>query len=194
MGLYRQMIGRAIRSAPGKTEAIILDHAGATLRHGFAEDRVEWTLDPDEGAVNATHREYEKSGKDRFLDCSQCGGLREGGKACPCCGFLPAPKPVEFQMREGELGLLQRDGMVKKPEYDAETKQQWFAMLRYIAAERGRSQGWVGNSYRDKFGDWPPRYHLPAPIPPTPEVRAWARHRDIKFARAMAAKSRGEAA
>src|SRR5262249_3567685 len=35
MGLYRQMIGRVLRPAPGKTDAIIIDHAGAVHRHGF---------------------------------------------------------------------------------------------------------------------------------------------------------------
>ena len=47
MGLYRQMIGRVLRPADGKPDAIILDHSGAVFRHGFAEDPVEWTLDPD---------------------------------------------------------------------------------------------------------------------------------------------------
>ena len=47
MGLYRQMIGRVLRPAADKTDAIILDHSGAVFRHGFVEDRVEWTLDPD---------------------------------------------------------------------------------------------------------------------------------------------------
>jgi superfamily II DNA or RNA helicase len=193
MGLYRQMIGRAIRSAPGKTEAIILDHAGATLRHGFAEDRVEWTLDPDEGAVNATHRQYEKTGKDRFIECSGCGGMREGGKACPCCGFVPPQKPVEYQMREGDLGLLERNGKVQATAYDGETRDRWYAMLLFIAQERGRNPGSAYYRYVEKFGE-KPSWPRPAPIEPTPEVLAWDRHCRIKYAKAMAAKARGEAA
>jgi hypothetical protein len=43
----RQMIGRVLRPADGKPDAIILDHSGAVFRHGFAEDPVEWTLRPD---------------------------------------------------------------------------------------------------------------------------------------------------
>ena len=31
----------------------ILDHSGAVFRHGCAEDRVEWTLDPDKRATIA---------------------------------------------------------------------------------------------------------------------------------------------
>ena len=53
MGLYRQMIGRVLRPAEGKPDAIILDHSGAVFRHGFAEDPVEWTLDPDTRAESA---------------------------------------------------------------------------------------------------------------------------------------------
>ena len=56
MGLYRQMIGRVLRPAPGKADAIILDHSGAVFRHGFAEDRVEWTLDPDRRASSRDAR------------------------------------------------------------------------------------------------------------------------------------------
>ncbi len=50
MGLYRQMIGRVLRPSPGKTDAIVLDHAGAVFEHGFVEERVYWTLDQDKRA------------------------------------------------------------------------------------------------------------------------------------------------
>jgi superfamily II DNA or RNA helicase len=39
MGLFRQMIGRVLRPAVGKSDAIIIDHSGAVFRHGFPEDR-----------------------------------------------------------------------------------------------------------------------------------------------------------
>ena len=188
MGLYRQMIGRAIRSAPGKTDAIILDHAGATLRHGFAEDRVEWTLDPDKGAKNVTQRQYQSTGGDRFVECSQCGGLREGGKACPCCGFLPPRKPVEYEMAEGELGLLDRSGKVKPTVYDAQARREWHAMLVHIAQQRGYKSGWAAHKHKEKFGEWPSSFTVPQPIEPTPEVLGWVRSRDIAYAKSRAAQ------
>ena len=40
MGLFRQMVGRVLRPAPGKIDAIVLDHSGAVFRHGLPEDRV----------------------------------------------------------------------------------------------------------------------------------------------------------
>jgi hypothetical protein len=186
MGLYRQMIGRVLRPAPGKTDAIILDHAGATLRHGFAEDRIEWTLRPDKGAVNATARQYERSGGSRFIECSQCGGLREGGKACPCCGFLPPPKPVEYRMRDGELGLLRRDRTVSREVYDSATRENWHAMLVHIGQERDYKPGWAAYQYKEKFGQWPASFTAPPPAEPTPEVRAWVRSRAIAYAKSRA--------
>ena len=56
MGLFRQMIGRILRPAPGKSDAIVLDHSGAVFRHGFVEDPVEWTLDPDRHAESPAHQ------------------------------------------------------------------------------------------------------------------------------------------
>src|SRR5262249_59701564 len=37
MGLFRQMVGRVLRPAPGKVNAIVLDHSGAVYRHGLPE-------------------------------------------------------------------------------------------------------------------------------------------------------------
>jgi Helicase conserved C-terminal domain len=55
MGLFRQMIGRVLRPAPGKTDAIILDHSGAVFRHGLPEDRVDWFLSADLSARSPDH-------------------------------------------------------------------------------------------------------------------------------------------
>ena len=52
MGLYRQMVGRVLRPAPGKTDALVLDHAGAVFTHGFVDEPVHWTLAQDQRAEN----------------------------------------------------------------------------------------------------------------------------------------------
>ena len=85
MGLYRQMIGRVLRPAEGKPDAIVLDHSGAVFRHGFVEDHVEWTLDPDRRAVSPTHQQREASGNSRLIECTQCGAVRVAGEACSHC-------------------------------------------------------------------------------------------------------------
>jgi DNA repair protein RadD len=184
MGLYRQMIGRVLRPASAKADAIILDHSGAVFRHGFAEDKVEWTLDPDKRSGSAAHQARGEYGSaSRLLECTQCGAIREGGKACFHCGFLPQrpPKPIVFD--DGELTEVGRDRRNSASVYDPETRRHWHNMLTYIARQRGYSPKWPGINYKEKFGVWPLWGAVADPSPPTPEVLSWVRSRLIAFAK-----------
>jgi DNA repair protein RadD len=86
MGLYRQMIGRVLRPAPGKATAIVLDHSGAVFRHGLPEDRVNWALDPDDRASSPDHTARSRKVGGGLIECSQCTALRVGGQAMRVCG------------------------------------------------------------------------------------------------------------
>jgi superfamily II DNA or RNA helicase len=185
MGLYRQMIGRVLRPAEGKPDAIILDHSGAVYRHGFAEDPVDWTLDPDTRAESPAHTARCENPKSRLLECSQCGAIRIAGEPCCACGFLPTPPPLPFTVAAGDLGLVE-GRRAKASVYDPAERAEWHAMLIYLAAERGYRPGWAAVNYKEKFGSWPPYGSNPEPIPPTPEVRSWVRSRLIAYAKARA--------
>jgi superfamily II DNA or RNA helicase len=66
MGLYRQMVGRGLRPFAGKDHCLVLDHAGATLHHGFVEDPVRWFLAEDkrvESPAQIERRHWCPSGK-----------------------------------------------------------------------------------------------------------------------------------
>ena len=95
MGLF-QMVGRVLRPAPGKVNAIVLDDSGAVYRHGLPEDHVEWCLSPDHKAVAAhqARKLRDKKGATRLPR------LRDnlylfGGQPCPNCGWEPK-RPGEF--------------------------------------------------------------------------------------------------
>jgi superfamily II DNA or RNA helicase len=182
MGLFRQMIGRVLRPADGKPDAVILDHSGAVFRHGFVEDHVEWTLDPDHKAESEAHaKRCEPRAASRVLECTQCGALREGGRACFHCGFLPQRPPRAVPFADGDLGLVGRNRAAPPPpQHD---RAQWHAMLTYIARERGYKAGWVAASFKQKFGSWPPWGAHPDPIPPSLEVRSRVRSRLIAYAK-----------
>ena len=182
MGLFRQMIGRGLRPADGKSDCVILDHSGAVFRHGLPEDHVEWTLDPDQRAEAPAHVARLERNAPALLECSQCGALRLGGKPCPCCGFLPQRPPSNVFVADGELGLVQ-GGRANGQTYDAETRARWHGMFVYIAEERGYQRGWIAHKYREKFGTFPDWSGTPWPIPPTPEVRSWVRSRQIAYAK-----------
>jgi DNA repair protein RadD len=179
MGLFRQMIGRVLRPADGKPDAIVLDHSGAVFRHGLPEDRVEWTLDPDRRATAPEHQKRQSDRESKLLECTQCGTLRIGGKPCPNCGFLPQ-RPAQYVAHvDGDLGLV-KSGRANGVTYD---RTHWHAMLAYIAAERGYQPGWIAHKFKEKFGTFPPWGSTPQPIEPTREVNSWVRSREIAYAK-----------
>jgi DNA repair protein RadD len=186
MGLYRQMIGRVLRPADGKRDAIILDHSGGVFRHGFVEDSVEWTLDPDKKAESPAHAKRCEMPGSRLLECTQCGAIRVGGEPCPNCGFLPAPPPRPVPFLDGELAEVGRDRRSKPSVYDPETRAVWLGMLTAIQIERDYKPGWIAWKYKEKFGVSLPYGVVVPPIPPSPEVRSWVRSRLIAYAKSRA--------
>jgi DNA repair protein RadD len=184
MGLYRQMVGRVLRPATGKLNAIVLDHSGAVFRHGFVEDRVEWQLDPEKRSESPTHAARLHSGySSRLLECSQCSSMRIAGEACGHCGFLPKRPPQAIVFRDGDLGLVDRRHRTAEGISDPDERLRWHAMLARIASGRGYKPGWAAYKFKEKFGHWPPSRFV-EPIEPSPEVLSWVRSRDIAYAKA----------
>jgi superfamily II DNA or RNA helicase len=180
MGLYRQMGGRVLRPAPGKTDAIVIDHSGAVHRHGFLEDHVEWVLDPDKRAQNRAHqRRLDR--KSRIVECAACGAARVVGEPCPACGFMPVSRQYAIHV-EGQLGLVKRKPKTDPRKWTHEQRMDWWGQLAAIAEERGYKAGWVSHKYREKFGRFPPGRQAPSTIDPTPEVRQWVASRNRAWA------------
>lgn len=65
--MYLQIAGRIMRPAPGKTTALILDHAGCCQLHGPPHIHREWTL---EGM--AKRRKDKEDGADLLKECPAC--------------------------------------------------------------------------------------------------------------------------
>lgn len=182
MGLYRQMIGRVLRPAPGKPDAIVLDHSGAVFRHGLPEDHVTWTLDPDSRAEAPAHQARLRNAVPGLLECSQCSALRLGGQPCPSCGFMPQRPAQCVAVGKGELGLV-AEGRARAITYDAATRHQWHRMLTAVARQRGYSPKWATVNYKERFGGWPPYGSVAEPLEPSPEVLSWVRSRLIAYAK-----------
>jgi DNA repair protein RadD len=185
MGLYRQMVGRVLRPADDKTNAIVLDHSGAVFRHGFVEDHVEWQLDPEKRAESPTHNARLRSGdSSRLLECSRCETMRVAGEPCPNCGFLPQRPPQAIVFKDGDLGLVDRAQRTAQAWSDPDERLRWHGMLAHIGQQRGYKPGWAAYKFKEKFGQWPPTSFFVTPITPSPEALAWVRSRNIAYAKA----------
>ncbi len=183
-GLFRQMVGRVLRPAPGKADALVLDHAGAVFEHGFIEEPVNWTLSPGKRAENPRQTARAQSRAPALTSCPECSAVRFEGHPCPVCKWRPQPKPQSVDVADGELGLVDRDRVVKLPQRSGDDELRFYRQLLYIAEERGYQRGWAAHKYREKFGAWP-SWRNAESVMPDPTVRSWVRSRQIAYAKAL---------
>ena len=186
MGLYRQMAGRVLRPWPGKTDALILDHAGVTREHGFVDEPVEWTLDVDSRAVSAVADRRQREPSERLRACPQCTAIRTAGEACRVCGWAPSVRGQAVEVVDGDLVRHERGQKAQKREWSMAEKQAMYSELLSYCRDKGYRPGWAANKYREKFGVWP-RGLSDEPIPPSPATLAWIRSRQIAWAKRNAA-------
>jgi len=103
LAMWVQQAGRALRAAPGKDRAIILDHVGNSLRHGFIEHITEWSLD---GIKN--EKAKDKDDIPQYRRCKNCFIVFPTyKKICPECGGEPALTRKELKKIEGELRAME---------------------------------------------------------------------------------------
>jgi DNA repair protein RadD len=188
LGLYRQMVGRVLRPASGKVDAVILDHAGAVFSNGFPEDPIIWNLAEDHRAENAAHNARRMYRAPALTICPECAAVRFEGRPCALCGWRTRPKPIAVHVADGELGQVDRNRTVRGLVYSADEKLGYYQQLLYIANERGYRIGWAAHKYHKKFGDWPPLgWRSAEPLPPEPATLSWVRSQQIAYAKSRAA-------
>jgi DNA repair protein RadD len=181
-GLFRQMIGRVLRPAPGKIDALILDHAGAVFCHGLPSDPVEWTLREDEKAESTLQAKRARGEAPHLTECPECKAVRLAGRPCVVCGWHPVAKPKPVVVADGELGRFDGSAGVQIEPSNPGQRRRFHAELAYIAQQRGYKSGWAAHKVREKFGRWPDDRFVD-PVPPSPATTAWVRSRAIAWAR-----------
>ncbi len=99
LGLWLQQVGRIMRPSPGKTHALLLDHAGNTLRHGLPTDAREWSL-TDGLIVGCKPAASPRT-------CLHCFAVsRAGSISCAECGCMFPVKPREVATVAGDLAEI----------------------------------------------------------------------------------------
>jgi DNA repair protein RadD len=180
--LHVQIIGRALRTAPGKTEALILDHADNHTRLGFVTDIHHTRL------LTGSEKNQTRKEKDEPLpkECPSCNTLKQPKvKECPTCGFEPK-RVSDIETEDGELQEITRGGKKSKPTIN--DKRDFYSQVLWIAKERGKADGWVAHTFRDKFGVWPVGLvKAVSPMQPSPEVLSFVKAKAIRFAKGKGA-------
>lgn len=183
--LFVQIIGRGLRTAPGKQDCLILDHSDTHLRLGFVTDIRHDKLDDGKPKAPAKQRSEPLP-----KECPKCAYLRPAKVGvCPACGFKPEPKS-NVETLDGELTELRGKGKKDAPSGFVRLQGRlipcadFFGQLKRHARERGYREGWAANQYRAKTGTWPNYYRDAAEREVCLEVASWIRSRQIAFAKA----------
>lgn len=141
-GTYIQCVGRALRPAPGKDRAIVLDLTGTSHVHGHPEDDRLYSLEGrgmrlgDDEEVNQSY-------------CRVCGAPIVPGEPCPECGT--GPREVEQRVTGEALVKYAR-----KREETVDQRIQTLKRWREAGREKGYKPGWALAKYRAVYGAWPP--------------------------------------
>ena len=141
LGLYRQMVGRGLRSADGKSDCLILDHSGAFRMHGRPEDDIEWSLEPDRKAVNRTHASRGTHEKPALVTCPECSALRLEGQKCSACGWQPRAKSQAVEVQDGDLVRVDRKGNQKPETWTQDQRDRFYGELQWYGQERRLQAG-----------------------------------------------------
>lgn len=180
--LYTQMIGRGLRTAPGKDHLLVLDHSDTTLRLGFVSDIHYEELDDGKAKRKTAQANVplDKGPK----ECPKCTFLfPRNTKACPSCGFEAVPVNRVHSIG-GELYELDGQKRPKVKDWTMEMKQQFFSELILHAKLRGYKKGWAAHAYRSRIGSWPAHQLIEQPAREiSPSTEAWIRHRHIANAK-----------
>jgi DNA repair protein RadD len=110
LGLYLQQVGRSLRPSPGKSEALILDHAGNIERHGLPDEQREWSL-----LGRARSRKKDSAPDTRIRVCGSCFAAQLAGALhCNYCGHAFPIKAREIREVDGELSEIDQEALRKK--------------------------------------------------------------------------------
>lgn len=138
LALYLQQVGRALRPYHGKDYALILDHAGNTIRHGFPDDDREWSL-------LGTERK-KKSESEQNINVRLCGRCFAACRApisiCPHCGYVWPAKPRQVEQADGELQEIDGSQILR-----AMRREQGMATDLNALIELGKKRGYRNPQY-----------------------------------------------
>ena len=140
IGSYRsflQMVGRGLRTHPGKEDCLVIDHGGNWWRHGTVNCNVDWegVFDYEDPDILSKNRitEYRETGEPMGIACPRCGMVHKDRKRFTVCQYCG----LELTLLKPSRTILQADG--KLDEVTVEPITKW-----KIRQEPGDIEMWEG--------------------------------------------------
>lgn len=136
LALWLQQSGRVLRPFPGKTSALIFDHAGNTLRHGLPTETRTWSL---AGATEVAHR--GEPGRS-LRTCPACFAVSpQAAVVCRECGKPFPVKPREVRQAKGDLEELTPERLAQRLVMTRKHQEQGRAGTYDALVSLGRMRG-----------------------------------------------------
>ena len=141
LAMYRQQVGRILRSAPGKT-ALLFDHVGNTTMHGLPDEPIEWSLTFDGRARRASSPGVKV--------CPQCfAALPQSARRCDHCGHeFTVSKPRDIDEEAGELVELTPEMRERREARREQGRAQSLEQLREFAKMKGYAPRWADHVWQ----------------------------------------------
>ena len=151
--LYLQQGGRGLRTSPGKTDLLLVDCAGNSLRHGLLTKPFAVSLD----GITRRHRRAVAG----LTTCRRCFRVYDWTEpVCPGCS-APKPRGAERKVREVDGQLVELTGAQQWAERAAAGQQ-----VRKLAAwmREGQERNWKPGApmarFKGTFHRWPSRQEI----------------------------------
>lgn len=103
LAMYLQQVGRALRTAPGKDAAYILDQVGNSGRHGMPDDPRDWSL------LGRQEKRGKKDGENvASRQCEKCYAVSPAAASkCRECGHVFPVQKREIEEVDGVLSEVE---------------------------------------------------------------------------------------
>lgn len=181
---YIQIIGRAMRAFPGKSDCVVLDLGENYWRgHGdFVMDPVPWSLDGS--SLGDVLKDRKAAIEVDAMRCPQCHSVIRGRK-CTNCGFeIPKPpmQPSGVEEAEGTLKEVTASPNRRAKTDGVAKKRSVYEQFLGLGVERGWSK-WRGRAYylyKEYYGVFPAGVVQKGAQYTSPgwEVREWYKEHD----------------
>lgn len=176
LGLYIQQGGRVLRPYPQKTDCIVLDHAGNTIRHGLLEDFI-----PPED-LNEIDKKTDKKSKKEKADvwtCNNCSAVNSlSDDMCTECGN-PRRKVTRVVVVDGYLKEVGANDPAFHDAPSGDQIKRFYLEARHYCRSKGLNEGKAFYDTTERFRLTNPKavikwdWRNDEPLVPSPETSRW---------------------